>query len=125
MDLQVRLIAVGDTTEAEIADAAAAVRAELERVAGVDDVRDIVGTAPKDAKTFGLVEIAAFLVALKPSIELLTEIVKLATTILNRPGTPPAKLKITHDGIEVEFDPRRISPAEVIAEARRLLPPPG
>jgi hypothetical protein len=124
MDLQVRLIAVGDTTEAEIADAAAAVRAELERVAGVDDVRDIVGTAPQGAKTFGLVEIAAFLVALKPSIELLTEIVKLATTILNRPGTPPAKLKITRT-IEVEFDPRKVSTAEVIAEARRLLPPPG
>jgi hypothetical protein len=125
MDLQVRLIAVGDTTEVEIARSAAAVRAELDRVPGVDEVRDITSPAPKGTMAVGLVEIGAFLVALKPTIELLTAIINLANTILKQAGTPPMKLKVSHGAVEVEFDPAKVSPAEVMAQARRLLPPPA
>jgi hypothetical protein len=125
MDLQVRLIAAGDTTDSEIASAAASVRAELERFSGVEGVRDIVGPAPSGAKAIGLVQIGDFLVAAKPTIEMLTALIMLANTILKQAGTPPMKLKVAHGAIEVEFDPRTISPAEVIAEAKRLLPPSG
>jgi hypothetical protein len=131
MDLQVRLIATGDTSRDEIAQSAAAVRAELERMSGVDAVRDIAGPAEKGAGpakkgaiAAGLVEIGAFLVVAKPAIELLAAIINLANTVLKRAGTPSMKLKISHGAVEVEFDPREVSRIEVMAKAKQLLPPP-
>ena len=125
MELQVRLIPVGQTSDAEIAKSAASVRAELDRLPGVDLVRDVAGPAPEGTKAVGFVEIGAFLMAVKPTIELLTAIINLATTVLKQAGTPPMKLKVTYGAVEAEFDPRKVSPAEVMAQARRLLPAPG
>jgi hypothetical protein len=119
MEFIVNLVPIGNTTEKEIAASRIEVQAAVERLRGVERVTLVQGKAPEGAKGVAT-DFAAFLVSLPPSV--ISGLFETIRSVLTRPAQPPAKVKITADGVDLEFDPRRISLGDMAQFVKQLRP---
>lgn len=109
-----------ELAEREVAELSRELCDTLGRRQEIESVKLMHGRTPKDAK--GLVDaIGSFLVGLP--VEAIAGVLDIIKAIASRPGQPPFTMKITHDAVEVSFDPRRITLDEVAKLAKRLRPP--
>ena len=106
MNILVRLVPVGNTTKREITILRTEVQDAVDRLGGVERVAPVQSETPEGAK--GVADdAAAFLVGLPPG--LISGVFETIKGVLTRPAQPPAKVKVTAAGVELEFDPHRIS----------------
>jgi hypothetical protein len=117
MDLELQIVAVGDTTSREISDASEELRTLLERLAGVDEVSAQSAQAPDKAKGLGA---ALGGLALKVAPAAFHAVMRTLKTALT--PHPPTKVVVQTKGAKFrfEFDPKTISLEELVAAADRL-----
>ncbi len=113
VDLTMTFLPVGDTQAGELADLAAKVRHDLESLPEVERIDRVAAAAPKGAMKGEGVDFGALAAKIAPGA--IGKVLNLIVGVLSRSGAPPAKVKLV-DGkrqVELEFDPRTISPAEM------------
>jgi hypothetical protein len=115
--MTVKLIPLENTTPREIRALRNEVEDAVRRMRGVGCVAPIHTDAPVGSK--GIAEdVGAFLVGIPPSI--IAGVLESIKAILLRPAQPQTKVKITAAGIELEFDPKRVSLDEMATFVDRL-----
>jgi len=119
VEITVVLIPVGKTTEREVAALRTEVQGAVQRLRGVERVGPVRSQAPEGAK--GVAEaVGAFLVGLPAGA--VSDVFDVIKGVLTRPAQPPAKVKVTADDVELEFDPRRVSLDDMASFVERLRP---
>ncbi len=119
VDLTMTLLPVGDTQAGELVDLAAKIRHGLESLPEVEGI-DRVAAPTKGAMKGEGVDLGALAAKIAPGA--IGKVLGFIAGVLSRPGAPPAKVKLV-DGerrVELEFDPRTISPAEMADLVTRL-----
>lgn len=117
MDIELKIISVGDTTMREISNASAELYDVLERLPGVEQVDVPHQPAPDGAMGVGATA-GAFLLKIAPAA--FHSVMKALKAALA--PHPPAKVLIkTKNGkFSFEFDPKTVSLQELVAAADRL-----
>jgi hypothetical protein len=117
VDITVRLLPVGNTTPWEIVALRTEVQDAVESLRGVERVIPVQGNAPEGARGIAH-EIAAFLVALPSGI--IPGVFQIIKSVVTRPAQPPVKVKVSAVGVDLEFDPGRISLDEMAQFVEQL-----
>ena len=119
--MEIRLDIISEEmTKREVAALSRELGDELCRRRKAEGVKPVRASSPEVAKGFVDV-IGSFLVGLP--VDAITGVLDIIKAVAARPGQPPFTMKITRDTTEVSFDPRRITPDEVVKLAKRLRPP--
>ena len=116
MNITVTILPQNDTTQREVAALAA------EAADAVRGLRDVIrvgpagAPAPAGAKGLGS-DLASLLVSLPPSA--ISGVFGVLTTVAAR-APAATKVKVSADGVELEFDPRRTTPEQMAAMVASL-----
>jgi hypothetical protein len=119
MNISVGVVAVGNTSQREVAELTGELREAVERLRGVESVEPVRTAAPSGAKGIGEV-LGAFLVNLPGT--LIPGVLEILKAVVSRPAQPPVQIKITADTGEVTFDPKQIKAADLALLIEQLRP---
>ena len=122
MNITITLVPMGKTSEREIAALRARVQGAVERLRGVREVMPVRSDTPEGAKGVAAT-VGAFLVGVAP--EVVAGVFETIKAVLARPAQPPAEVKVTAAGVELEFDPRRMSLDDMAIFVERIRPKGG
>ena len=113
MPITITIVPEGDTLDTEITRLTTDVRRALEARPEVDEVRPPTMPGPEGSKVGEAIALGALLVAVAPVA--LAGIINLVRDYLNRPAAPATKVKVKvgDSDIEIEFDPREITPDQL------------
>ena len=110
MALTITVLPTGDTQDTEVANLTKDIRRALERRSEVDEVRPATIPAPAGAKVGEALTLGSMLVTVAPIA--LEGIVQFVRDFLKRPVVPNTKVKLRFgdSAIELEFNPKEITP---------------